>query len=434
MGSIRERNKRLCIDFRLKGIRCREQTSLEPTQGNIARAQRLLKKIEREIQLGTFSYREYFPQSKRADLFEPTDIVVQQPNHSELVTMAAQAVAHQSAAAGLASPESPIHAEQLTPLFKDFAEQWMNEREIDWKRGTLLKVRRILSIHLAPTFRVRRVSDITKAEILSFRTTLAKDQNGNKRLSASRINGIMNVLSQILEEAADRYNFNSPYKRIKPLRVPKTKVHPLSVKEIQLFLEQVPEFYRPYYTIAFFTGMRPSEQNGLRWKNVDFERGQILVEEALIEGTLEETKTIGSERFIELSQPVVEALHQQMTITKEIESKFIFCTPSGVAINYRNQRTRIWYPSLVKANLDRRKPYETRHTAATLWLSAGESPEWIARQLGHTSTKMLFTVYSRFVPNLTQKDGLATEKLLGVFNAPATSTSTSTSTQKGEYL
>jgi integrase len=53
-----------------------------------------------------------------------------------------------------------------------------------------------------------------------------------------------------------------------------------------------------------------------------------------------------------------------------------------------------------------------RHTAATLWLAAGEAPEWIARQLGHTSTEMLFRVYSRYVPNLTRQDGSAMDRLL----------------------
>lgn len=59
-----------------------------------------------------------------------------------------------------------------------------------------------------------------------------------------------------------------------------------------------------------------------------------------------------------------------------------------------------------------RRPYETRHTAATLWLAAGEAPEWIARQMGHSNTKMLFEIYSRFVPNLTRQDGSAFERLL----------------------
>jgi len=43
---------------------------------------------------------------------------------------------------------------------------------------------------------------------------------------------------------------------------------------------------------------------------------------------------------------------------------------------------------------------------------AGESPEWIARQMGHSSSEMLFRAYSRFVPNLTRSDGSAFERLL----------------------
>jgi len=36
----------------------------------------------------------------------------------------------------------------------------------------------------------------------------------------------------------------------------------------------------------------------------------------------------------------------------------------------------------------------------------------IARQLGHSTTEMLFRVYSRFVPNLTRRDGAAFEALM----------------------
>ena len=68
----------------------------------------------------------------------------------------------------------------------------------------------------------------------------------------------------------------------------------------------------------------------------------------------------------------------------------------------------------------RKKPSWRRRlrTAATLWLAAGENPEWIARQMGHTTTEMLFRVYSRYVPNLTRRDGSAIERLLiNEFNA-----------------
>ena len=73
-------------------------------------------------------------------------------------------------------------------------------------------------------------------------------------------------------------------------------------------------------------------------------------------------------------------------------------------VNFTN---RVWKPLLRHLGLAPRRPYQTRHTAATLMLSAGENPEWVARVLGHASTEMLFRVYSRYVPNLTRSDGRA---------------------------
>jgi len=73
---------------------------------------------------------------------------------------------------------------------------------------------------------------------------------------------------------------------------------------------------------------------------------------------------------------------------------------------------RVWHPTLKALGLKKRNAYQTRHTAATLWLAAGESPEWIAYQMGHSTTKMLFNTYSRYVPNMTRQDGSAFEALV----------------------
>ena len=51
--------------------------------------------------------------------------------------------------------------------------------------------------------------------------------------------------------------------------------------------------------------------------------------------------------------------------------------------------------------------YQTRHTFASNALAAGEAPSWVAQMLGHTTPEMLFTVYARYVPNRTRKDGSA---------------------------
>ena len=112
-----------------------------------------------------------------------------------------------------------------------------------------------------------------------------------------------------------------------------------------------------------------------------------------------------------MSQIVYDALKSQHDVTSKISS-FVFCNSNGLPLQYGNVTNRVWIPTLRLLGLKPRRAYETRHTTATLWLASGENPEWIARQMGHSNTKMLFTIYSRFVPNLTRQDGSAFERLL----------------------
>lgn len=75
-----------------------------------------------------------------------------------------------------------------------------------------------------------------------------------------------------------------------------------------------------------------------------------------------------------------------------------------------DRRPPLWYPALKRAGIRVRKPYQTRHSFATLALSAGEAIGWVAKQMGHTSTKMVIEHYYRFIPNLTRHDGSAFDK------------------------
>jgi len=156
--------------------------------------------------------------------------------------------------------------------------------------------------------------------------------------------------------------------------------------------------------------MRTAEIDGLKWQYVNLERGEILVQETLVDGNVETPKTSASYRSIQLSQPVTEALKRQFSLTGRLT--YVFCNSKGKPLDHRNVTKRIWYPALTALSLKRRRPYQTRHTCATLWLAAGESPEWIAKQMGHSTTKMLFEVYSRYVPNITRQDGSAFDRLV----------------------
>jgi integrase len=299
-----------------------------------------------------------------------------------------------------------------TPELRTFADTWLTNHAIEWRRSHIRVLRSTIDGHLLPHFGEQPIGQISKADILAFRTKLAElSGRGGKGLSAKRINGILAPLKQMLAEAAEMHGFATPAVNIKPLRVKKGDVQPFSLSDVQAIINRARPDYRHYFITRFFTGMRTGEVHGLKWKYVDFEHRLILVREAFVLGEDEYTKTDSSQRDIQMSQVVFDALHEQHRATGTL-SDYVFCNREGQPLDNKNFSDRVWYPLLRHLGLAARRPYQMRHTAATLWLAAGEAPEWIARQLGHASTEMLFRVYSRYVPNLTRRDGSAIDRLL----------------------
>ena len=391
--TVRKETGKLVIDFTYRGVRCREQTALDDSPTARKRVQLVIDKLQNAIKAGTFRYRDFFPESPLTARFEP---------NVELTTTPL------------------IKPDPIGPIFKEFAAKWFDERSIEWRRSHIRSLQSTLNTRLMPHFADRVVSSITKTDVLEFRVQLAKVKGrANKEgLSPKRINEIMGLLRQILNEAADRFEFTSPMLNIKKLRQRKTDVEPFTFVDVQRILASVRVDYTNYFTVRFLTGMRTGEVHGLKWKYVDFDLRIIRVRETFVLGEDEYTKTDGSQRDIQMSAPVLQALkaqwHAHQLFAQETGKvpEYVFCNREGEPLDNKNFSDRVWYPLLRHLGLKERRPYQMRHTAATLWLASGEAPEWIARQLGHTSTEMLFRVYSRYVPNLTRQDGSAMERLL----------------------
>jgi integrase len=393
VGSVRRRSESglLFLDFGYQGQRLREQTSLPDTPVNRKRLQKALDRIEGEIALGTFDYQKTFGKPL--------------PSRESGVEAAVEA----SAPELQRQPSSRTG----TPTFKVFADMWFEESEVSWRRSYRVTQRGSIDQYLIPYFGEKEVGQITKADVLAFRATLAKvtTRKSQSTLSNRRINSVMKPLRQILNEAADRFEFTSAFRNIKPLKMKRSDVMPFTLDEVQQILTTVRADYRQYFTVRFFTGMRTGEAHGLKWKYIDFERRLILVREAIVLKEEDELKTDGSVRDIQMNDLVFDALQAQFKVTGKT-SEFVFCNRNGTPIDNQNFLNRVWSPLLRHLDIPHRRAYQMRHTAATLWLASGEAPEWIARQLGHTSTEMLFRVYSRYVPNLTRRDGSAMERLL----------------------
>ena len=386
MPSVRARkdNGKLYFDFQYLGQRCREYTLLDDTRANRRLMQKMLDKIEADITLNTFDYSSYFPNSKRAAEFE-----------------AARLISARTACGDV-------------PSFEEWADTWFNENLVRWRSATRESNLGAIEKHLKPRFGDKPISAVTKPEVLAFRGELASlpGKRRDSTLTAKTINHIIGVLGMIMAEAAERYDINDPCRSIKRLRQKRVDINPFSLDEVPLSLARVRPDVRDYFTVRFFTGVRTGELHGLRWKHIDFARRQILIRETFSKGRWEYTKTDGSQREVDMSSIVFDALEARYQALSPKPDDLVFPNANGEPLNVQNVTNRVWYPLLRYLGLEARRPYQCRHTAATLWLASNENPEWIARQLGHTTTEMLFKTYSRYVPNLTRRDGSAFEQVL----------------------
>jgi integrase len=196
------------------------------------------------------------------------------------------------------------------------------------------------------------------------------------------------------------------------------EIDPLSPVEQAAVLSKLSISNRNMVQFALWTGVRTSELIALNWADIDFVGGYVRIRRALTreaKGTAEFPKTAAGRRDIRLLAPAAEALNAQkpMTFLQELDGP-VFTTRTGERFTGSHQVWRIWQVALKRAGVRYRNPYQTRHTYASMMLSAGEHPMWVAKQMGHADWTMIARVYGRWMPSADAEAGTrAVEKFGG---------------------
>lgn len=195
--------------------------------------------------------------------------------------------------------------------------------------------------------------------------------------------------------ANEKYALNIP--KLKPKRAItiKSEPKPFNLEEMELLLTRAGGTLKVFLHLAFLTGARTGEILALEWEDIDFENKKIYInksENSL--GKITEPKTYSSVRFIDLLEP----LERYLLTLKKSRGQIV----KGIK---RGQLRKEFDALQSRQGLDRRIIYNTRHTFASLMLSNGEEPLWVASMLGHKNLNITYEFYARWIPQKTTRAG-----------------------------
>ncbi len=230
------------------------------------------------------------------------------------------------------------------------------------------------------------------------------DANLAPRTKRDRISLLKACYNWALSQGLSQAN---PYLTIKNKKITTVPVKPFSTSEITSILDgfdKLAPHYSPFVKFLLLTGVRVSEAIGLRWQDIDFERGEVTIAQSLSKDPCgngytrirKSTKT-GSVRVLPMSGALCSTLK---AVTRSHE--LVFTTPNGCNIDADNFRERTWTNVLKTVNVPYRKIHNTRHTMISYALEQGIAPTGVAYLAGHTNTRMVLTTYGHMInkPNL----------------------------------
>lgn len=349
----------LQVQFFYRGARNRETLKgLDPeVKAHVKIALNRAGAIQDALARETFNYAEYFPESKRAQFFGfGGQRTVKQIGDSWLADMKSS-LPHST----YRSYEGPMKRFVYPAIGKMRVRDVTPEHIREAYRGAdiVLKTARNYSIPLAGLFqRALDDGDITA--------------NPMDRIT----------LKRLIPDAKHKSDYEPD---------------PLSQAELELFFAACREHrpkWLPYFTVAFYTGLRTSELYGLEWP--DWRDDELDIVRAIVERKEKRPKTKGSVRTLQLPAAAKDALRAQ-----RLQTAFrprIFWNPGTQTelVDYNHSQASFDYVCK-KAAIRRRNQYQTRHTYASNMLMGGENPLFVARQLGHKDLHMLLRVYAKWI-------------------------------------
>jgi integrase len=317
----------------------------------------------------------------------------------------------------------PISKERRT--LADYMESWLRMAKPSLRPGTLANYSWYTRKYIIPTLGNVPLTKLNGEHVQRLLATRSAEG-----LASTTVRTIYSVLHAALNEAVALGLIpRNVATGVRKPRLRRVEMKAWNPEQARKFLA-VAANDRLYalYVVALSTGLREGELMALRWSDVtlpdDGSDGALRIQHTLHWQehmmSLDEVKTDSRRRQIHLSARATQALREHRK--RQLEERttrgaiwrrndLVFCNQIGGALRVSNFR-RDFRKLIARAGVPFIRPYDMRHTAATLLLLAGIHVKVVSEMLGHSSVAITLTIYSHVLPMIQRDAAAAMDRLL----------------------
>ena len=285
------------------------------------------------------------------------------------------------------------------------------EGKARWKRQGYIWYERRIRCHIKPLLGHYKISEINTRMIQNLLLEVSK---AGKFIPTHCYSVLRAVWQQMIYDGDVGVQRNIILD-VRPPAVPDVNNPIWTVDQVKIFLKAVEHYrYHLVYFVAFATGARINEVLGLRWRDVEFEKGilniRLKIEKAGLNPEMGTVKTKKSVRPVKMIASLVTELkrHKKDQAKERMNAHaagvsvdywddfkdLVFCKMDGGPVDHDYLRKREFAPAIKKCQAEKETwiPYiairDLRHSAGTYLVDIGTPIEIVSEILGHSNTEI----------------------------------------------
>lgn len=301
---------------------------------------------------------------------------------------------------------------------------WSENYLSNIKESTAYHYRASIRNHLKPALGAIRLDELKPFHIQK----LYNDMMKVKHSSPKTVKNVSSVLHSALKQAQKEGHIRkNPCDACVLPRCEKPEIFPFDETEIRLFLEMIQGHkFENLFIFTLFTGLREGEICGLRWENVNWERGTIIVNRQL----QKERRKGGEYQFVSVKNSrkrvIAPAPYVMDILRKQQAEQQRLRDAAGDAwmdldLVFTNEVGRYLVGTTVYENLkaiviEMGRPdftfHDLRHSFAVASITAGDDIKTLQGNLGHATASFTLDVYGHVTEQMRKASSQRMEQYI----------------------